>query len=333
MKKGKFNDQKEMSDKEYSKIEKKTMNECKEFDDEYYDDDDLDDDEDESEDEFDDDEFEDEDEFEEQDEEEENDVESKNEKKKMKKENKRKRYLAQLNGVESTSKFNPLEKLNKMETKSNVGNSMIKTLVDTVACLLIAPTISAITGKFAPLVGGAINFSGHYMGDQSGLMRAVGIGTMVHGMAKVNEYRSEDSTVKSRFNGIQDDWLKCFLNKEPESKKKELLDAETKPKAIEPIEDKKQVADVSVRDVKNVDLSSLDFFDNDNSKGTKVEKEQNNTSKDSVSKDSINTTDKAFDSLGSTQTTADKNDDFDPYYLDLYDNIKFDDDELDYSLL
>lgn len=205
-------------------------------------------------------------------------IKSKKEKKTMKKERKKRRILSKLNGA-SKPRFNPLDKLNSMETKNNVSNSMVKMLVDTVACLFIAPAVSAVSGKYAPLVGGAINFSGHYVGDQSGLLRAVGMGTMVHGMAKVNEYRSEDSTIKTRFGGIKDDWLKCFLNKEPESKKNELINSEIK--SLEPSVNQNEVSGIPTKKkIANIDISLLDLSEFENLK------DQKNTKKNDTFEDS-----------------------------------------------
>lgn len=220
-------------------------------------------------------------------------IKSKKEKKMMKQENRKKRILSKLNGVSSKSTFNPLDKLNSMETKSNVSNSMVKMLIDTVACLFIAPAVSAVSGKYAPLVGGAINFSGHYVGDQSGLLRAVGMGTMVHGMAKVNEYRSEDSTIKSRFGGIKDDWLKCFLNKEPESKKMELINSETNSLESSISQSQNQVSDVPPKkEPDRIDLSSLDLSEFENMKEQKSYKYENTFDESSKSSfDSIDRSD------------------------------------------
>ncbi len=221
----------------------------------------------------------------------------------MKKEKKEKKDKSTVNGLEAKPKFRPLDKLNKMETKRNVSNSLVKMLVDTVACLFIAPAVSAVTGKYAPLVGGAINFSGHYVGDQSGLLRAVGMGTMVHGMAKVNEYRSEDSTVKSRFGGIKDDWLKCFLNKDPESKKNELINSEAK--SIELPEDTNQVSGIPSKNT----LTFIDpsYFDDLDTFKSKQNEERN-------------------DSFDLSRKSEQEIDDF-----DLDERLDFDDDDIDFS--
>lgn len=243
--------------------------------------------------------FEDEDfdnELEEWEEELDEEIELKKEKKKKAKKRKKNKYP--LNGIESKQKFKPLEKLNNLETKSSVSNSLIKMAFDAIACLFIAPALSAVSGKYAPLLGGAINFSGHYFDDKSGLLRAIGAGTMVHGMANVNEYRSEDSTIKSRFGEVNDDWLMFFLNKKPESKKIELINSETNTSALS----ENQVSGVSLEDIsKIIDFPTL--------------KDHTNTFEDSESS-----------SFGLNQETKQEIDDFDV-------NPKYYDDDIDFTLL
>ncbi len=223
-------------------------------------------------------------------------IELKKEKKKKARKGKKTKYP--INGIESQQKFKPLEKLNKMETKSNVSNSLIKMFVDTIACLFIAPALSAVSGKYAPLLGGAINFSGHYVDDKSGLLRAIGVGTMVHGMANANEYRSEDSTIKSRFGGVNDNWLLFFLNKKPESNKIELLNSETNISELP----ENQISGISVEDIsKIIDFPNL--------------KDHTNTFENSESS-----------SFGLNQETKHKIDDFNV-------NPKYYDDDIDFTLL
>jgi|GEM_PF-2421352 len=211
---------------------------------------------------------------------------------------KKKKKKYPLTGIESKKKFRPLEKFNNMETKSNVSNSLFKMAVDTIACLFIAPALSAVSGKYAPLLGGAINFSGHYVDDKSGLLRAIGVGTMVHGMANVNEYRSEESTIKSRFGGVNDNWLLFFLNKKPESKKIELLNSQTSISELP----ENQISGVSLEDISKImDFSSL--------------KDRTKNFEDSESS-----------SFGLNQETKQKIDDFDV-------NPKYYDDDIDFTLL
>jgi hypothetical protein len=106
-----------------------------------------------------------------------------------------------------------INKYNAMETKSNVNHSLIKTLVDFVGAAVVGPALSASLGKFAPIAGAALSFGGHYIGDESGLMRGIGMGTVAHSIAKTKEYREPDSTMKDRLSGLKDDWLRLIMMK------------------------------------------------------------------------------------------------------------------------
>lgn len=110
-----------------------------------------------------------------------------------------------------------MDKLNGMETKSNVANSGIKALIDVAAAVLIGPALSASLGKFAPLAGIALSFGGHYVGDQSGLMRGVGMSTIAHSLAKTKEYRQPTSTANERLAGLKDDLLRLVMMKKDEA--------------------------------------------------------------------------------------------------------------------
>lgn len=109
-----------------------------------------------------------------------------------------------------------MDKFNGMETKSNVTNSGIKALIDVAAAVLIGPALSASLGKFAPLAGIALSFGGHYVGDQSGLMRGVGMSTIAHSLAKTKEYRQPTSTASERLAGLKDDLLRLAMMKKDE---------------------------------------------------------------------------------------------------------------------
>jgi hypothetical protein len=106
-----------------------------------------------------------------------------------------------------------INRYNAMETKSNVNHSLIKTLVDFVGAAVVGPALSASLGKFAPIAGAALSFGGHYIGDESGLMRGIGMGTVAHSVAKTKEYREPDSTIKDRLSGLKDDWLRLLMMK------------------------------------------------------------------------------------------------------------------------
>jgi hypothetical protein len=129
------------------------------------------------------------------------------------KKSKRKKHSL-LNGqIESTKKENLLNRYNNLNSKGNINNSFVKTMVDILAGAMVAPALSASLGKYAPLAGIALSFGGNYTGDESGLMRGVGMATIAHSIAKSNEYRQEDSTLQSRISGLKDDWLRTVMLK------------------------------------------------------------------------------------------------------------------------
>ncbi len=134
-------------------------------------------------------------------------------KKKKKKHKKSKQKNKSLNGVS-----NPLiQKYTNLNAKGNASNAVIKTLIDTVSAGVIGTAISATAGKFAPIVGALLSFTGHYMDDKTGLLRGIGMSTIAHSVAKVSEYRKEESTLQERLGGLKDDLLKLAFMKNESS--------------------------------------------------------------------------------------------------------------------
>jgi hypothetical protein len=110
-------------------------------------------------------------------------------------------------------KGNVLQRYNELETKHNPKNAFLKTAVDALAAVMVGPALSATFGKYAPLVGAALTFGGHYTGDSSGLLRGIGMSTLAHSVAKVKDYRSPNSTAMDRLSELTDDWLRFSLLK------------------------------------------------------------------------------------------------------------------------
>lgn len=134
-------------------------------------------------------------------------------KRKKKKKNKRKRKA--LAGMQNATGIGALDRFNQMSAKGNPNNALIKALVDVLAAAVIGPAVSATLGKFGPLAGAALSFGGHYMGDESGLMRGAGMSTIGHSIAKTKEYREEGSSVQTRLKGLKSDLLRLvFLQKD-----------------------------------------------------------------------------------------------------------------------
>lgn len=126
-----------------------------------------------------------------------------------------------LNGS-TERKQNLISRYNDLDAKSNANHALIKTVVDVIAGAMIGPALSATLGKFAPIAGAALTFGGHYTGDQTGLMRGIGMSTLAHSVAKTNEYRQSDSTLKNRLSELKDDWLRLILLKKADKPKTEL---------------------------------------------------------------------------------------------------------------
>lgn len=102
---------------------------------------------------------------------------------------------------------------NKREAKNSVPNTLLKLLAD-LAGVGMGTVLSASAGKAAPAVGVALMGAGHYMGDESGLLRVVGASTLSHGVAKSKEYREKSNmSISERLKDVKDGWLYAFLLK------------------------------------------------------------------------------------------------------------------------
>lgn len=102
---------------------------------------------------------------------------------------------------------------NKREAKSSIPNTVLKLLAD-IAGVGMGTVLSASAGKAAPAVGVALLGAGHYMGDESGLLRIVGASTLSHSIAKSKEYREKSNmSISERLKDVKDGWLYAFLLK------------------------------------------------------------------------------------------------------------------------
>ncbi|GAB5417999.1 MAG: hypothetical protein Crog4KO_14520 [Crocinitomicaceae bacterium] len=123
----------------------------------------------------------------------------------------------------SKKQLSLLDKFNNKETKGNVENTAIKSLVDIVAGATIGPGLAAVSGKFSPLAGVLLIAAGHYLGDKSGVLRATGTSTLAFGIAKAKDYQEnpELNTARKRLKGLGNDLLASLhlkWKKEQESK-------------------------------------------------------------------------------------------------------------------
>lgn len=102
---------------------------------------------------------------------------------------------------------------NKREAKNSVPNTLLKLLAD-IAGVGMGTVLSASAGRAAPAVGVALIGAGHYMGDESGLLRVVGASTLSHSVAKAKEYREKSNmSISERLKDVKDGWLYAILFK------------------------------------------------------------------------------------------------------------------------
>lgn len=132
---------------------------------------------------------------------------------KKKKRRKEKKDLGEI----PEKKKNMLQRFNERNTKGSIQNTLLKTLAD-IAGVGIGTVLSAATGTFAPAVGAVLIGTGHYIGDQSGLLRVVGASTFAHSVSKAKSYRDNpNQTLAERFGELKDEWLIATLLKHYES--------------------------------------------------------------------------------------------------------------------
>ncbi len=132
-------------------------------------------------------------------------------------------------GVVPEKKKNMLQRFNEQNAKGSVQNTLLKTLAD-IAGVGIGTVLSAATGTFAPAVGAVLIGTGHYIGDQSGLLRVVGASTFAHSVSKAKSYRENlNQTLAERFGELKDEWLIATLLKHHELNQKTTVIPSSEP--------------------------------------------------------------------------------------------------------
>lgn len=187
------------------------------------------------------------------------------------KKKKRKKDKKDLGKVPEKKK-NMLQRFNERNAKGNVQNTLLKVLAD-IAGVGIGTVLSAAAGRFAPAVGAALIGTGHYIGDQSGLLRVVGSSTFAHSVSKAKSYREKpNQTLAERFSELKDEWLITTLlkhyegnqktaaipNSEPAQVTQRELTEESQPDGMEGI------AETTFEEPKEemeLDISGLDQFE------------------------------------------------------------------------
>lgn len=131
--------------------------------------------------------------------------------KKDKKKKKKKAEKQKEPGASSIKQL--LAGFNERQTKNNVQNTLLKLVAD-IAGVGLGTVLSASLGKIAPAAAIALMGAGHYMGDESGLLRVVGASTLAHSVAKSKEYRKNpEMTIADRLKDVKDGWLYATLLK------------------------------------------------------------------------------------------------------------------------
>ncbi|MGV3629902.1 MAG: hypothetical protein ACO1O6_01775 [Bacteroidota bacterium] len=118
-------------------------------------------------------------------------------------------------GLSGTTQFtqNPVQWYRERETKSNPGNTALKTAVEVVAAGGVGAYLSAACGKYATIIGSVLVAVGNYS-DDTGLVKALGLGMVGNGIGKAKEYsENPDQTVQQRIAAVKDDLGYAFLIK------------------------------------------------------------------------------------------------------------------------
>lgn len=126
---------------------------------------------------------------------------------------KKKKHKKGKNELGEAPAKNIIQRFNEQQAKGSVQNTLLKTIAD-IAGIGIGTMLSAVTGTMAPAVGAVLIGAGHYVGDESGLLRVVGATTLAHSVAKAKAYRENpNQTLSERFSELKDDWLIATLIK------------------------------------------------------------------------------------------------------------------------
>lgn len=178
---------------------------------------------------------------------------------------------------------NILQRFNDQQAKGSVQNTLLKTIAD-IAGIGIGTMLSAATGTVAPAVGAVLIGAGHYVGDESGLLRVVGASTLAHSVSKAKAYRGNpNQTLAERFSELKDDWLIATLikhyeqnqptavipNSQPNQTPSTEVQKESKVPAVpSPIEQKseeqKSEVEQSSESETELDLTGLEQFEHFN---------------------------------------------------------------------
>ncbi len=155
-----------------------------------------------------------------------------------------------------TPKKRLIEKYKDRKAKKHVGNTALKTAVDLIVGTTLGAGISAGIGQASIPIGLLMIAGGHYLDEDTGIIRVAGSAVIAYGIGKAMTNKSisdatpisglagETSKAKKRLNLFKDEVFTAFY-----------LDKIFKPKA-----DKEQ-EQIAIEGIGEIDLSSLDVFE------------------------------------------------------------------------
>ena len=160
-------------------------------------------------------------------------------------------------GKNTTKKKGILAQYKAKNTKGNIANTGLKTLVDLLLGSTVGAGIGAGAGQAAIPIGILLIAGSHYLDEDTGILRIAGSATIAYGIGKaitnkqiadanqINGLAGESSKAKTRLNLFKDEVFTAFY-----------IDKIYKPKEIEATE-------IAIEGIGEIDLSSLDVFEDD----------------------------------------------------------------------
>lgn len=156
---------------------------------------------------------------------------------------------------------------NQKETAGQLGNTALKTVVDTVIGVPVGIAIGGVAGLWSLPFGLLLIGSGHYFKDQSGLLKISGAAAIAYGIAKNIEFNNAakkaeinglsglegaSQGIKDRLKMVKDDLMAAYFLDRLFKKDDGGSTETTKMETIDP------------GNMGGIDLSELDLFDHFN---------------------------------------------------------------------
>ena len=160
-------------------------------------------------------------------------------------------------GKNTTKKKGILAQYKAKNTKGNIANTGLKTLVDLLLGSTVGAGIGAGAGQAAIPIGILLIAGSHYLDEDTGILRIAGSATIAYGIGKaitnkqiadanqINGLAGESSKAKTRLNLFKDEVFTAFY-----------IDKIYKPKEKEEVE-------LSIEGIGEMDFSTLDMFEDD----------------------------------------------------------------------